>query len=374
MRSLWNAGVGQSEVVQPGTGNRTNGLNTVDLIVTEVCTEDCDFCWALAPRMDDGRLQMTPALNSAPAPAWNMDFTQADKFIGATEGYIRKFTVSGGEPGMYRSLPGVAERIWRAGALAVISTAGMSSKQIDATEKYTYRYEVAVDGPAGVHERSRRGAALHGRSGVFNRAIRTIAHAQAVGACIGIRTLVNADTIQTVQDIPDALRGNGVVLGANTRMKLYQESPVGPRVPGIIAANKGISTTQLLQAALRIRQQAPDIPLTVAPWRQSTHRGAYIKPNGDAYTIGLHTGTGMPEQLPLGNVFTDGFNIEQLLSAFRAQHRNRPELWLMDIETRKPFDLTRWEMKAARGELGTWLAMDEPEPIAYEQAIPAPRA
>jgi hypothetical protein len=77
----------------------------------------------------------------------------------------------------------------------------------------------------------------------------------------------------------------------------------------------------------------------------------------------------MPEQLPLGNVFADGFDIGHLLGAFSVQHCNRPELWLMDIETRKPFDLSRWEIKAAKGELDTWLAMKEPEPITYEQVI-----
>jgi MoaA/NifB/PqqE/SkfB family radical SAM enzyme len=369
MRSLLNDGVGRSEVVQPGTGNRTNYLNTVDLIVTEVCTEDCDFCWALAPRTDDGELQLTSALNSVPAPVWNMDLDKAERFIAATEGHIRKFTVSGGEPSLYRSLPNVTERIRRAGALAVISTAGMNSKQFDATEGHTYRYEVAFDGPKEVHERSRRGAALRGKSGAFGRGVETILRAQGVGAYVAIRTLVNTDTIETVQDIPKVLKDNGVMLGPNNRMKLYQESPVGPRTSQIIAANKSISVTQLLQAALRVRQQNPDVHLTVAPWRQSTHRGAYIKPNGDAYTVGLHTETGMPEQLPLGNVFTYDFNIQHLLGAFRARHRNRPELWLMDSETRKPFDLSRWEIKADKGELDHWLATKEPEPITYEQAI-----
>jgi MoaA/NifB/PqqE/SkfB family radical SAM enzyme len=362
----------RNEVIQPGTDTYINNLTAVDVIVTQRCPQDCDFCWEIAPRSENGRMQL--AETSDLPQKWDADPAQLDAFIGANKGYpglrssVNKFIFSGGEPGIYAPLAGRMEVVRNAGMSAVVSTAGMSPKRFGQIAPFANRLEVAIDGPPEVHERSRRGNRLFGTTHIFERALDTLLRAQHAAIPIGIRTLVNSDTIASVPAIPAVLAEHGVRITSAVRIKLYQEAPIGPRAAGILAANKSVTTEALLQAALRLRQNNEKVSICVAPWRQSTQRGAYVQPNGDAYTTAINATSGLPGRIPLGNVYA-GAEPFSLAGRFRELTWEHAAYLLMDRQTRMPFKLDDWTAKAYQGRIDDWLAMDIPAPITYEQVI-----
>lgn len=361
MRNGQTIGFEKAKVIQPGS--YLNYLTAADLIVTKRCPEDCDFCWELDPREDTGNQRLLQVSDTA--PVWDADPAKVDAFMRGCSPLIKKIVFTGGEPDVYRPLADRLRVARETGRYAVISTSGLSPKQFAATMQHASRYEVAIDGPPEVHERSRRGSRLFGNSGSFDKAVDTILRAQAARIPLGIRTLVNADTVETVPQIPQVLADYGVVLTRHVRMKLYQQAPVGPRAALMKAEGKDISTSKLLQTVLRLRLERPEVCVYASPWRQATHRGAYVQPNGEAYTILIDPDTGLPQEVPLGNAYA-GNNPSTNFAGAKAR---RLGYLLMDRTSRTPFNLGRWSSEAMQGEHDDWLAMDKPTPIAYEQPV-----
>ncbi len=352
-----------SYVQQPGDGPNLGKLTTLDVMVTKRCPEDCDFCWALAPRSQDGRPQLT--LDADYSPVWDMDPVKADRLIQESEGYIRKVVFTGGEPNIYRHLAGRTQLVRAVGAKCVISTTGLSERQFAAVDAHVPHYAIAFDGPPAVHDKTHAGP--YGARGVAARAIRTMQMAERTEAMGGfsLHTLVNRETITAITEIPTVLQEYGIHKPA-MRIKLYQQSPAGQRLTPQDNMRTGVTTAQLIQTALRLKLRMPYAQVVPVPWMQASHRGAYIRPNGNAYTIAVNSETRLPEEVPLGNVFEDGLGFQGLCRRFTAEYHQRPAFVLHDRETGVPFSFEQWVHRAHAHAIDDWLAESNPEPVTED--------
>jgi MoaA/NifB/PqqE/SkfB family radical SAM enzyme len=353
-------------VQQPGDGPNVGELTTLDLMLTQRCPEDCDFCWALAPRSEDGHSQIIPDADYA--PAWDMDPEKADKFIWESVGYIRKIVLTGGEPNGYGPLAGRVKAVHEAAAKCVISTTGLSERQLKAVDNYSPHYAIAFDGPPEVHDRVHAGR--YGARRVVARAIRTMQmaeQAEAIGS-FSLHTLVNRETKETITQIPEVLKAHGIQR-STLRIKLYQQAPIGRRLAAENNVRTGITTAQLIQTAIQLKLRMPGAQIVPVPWMQASHRGAYVRPNGNTYTVAINSETRLPEEVPLGNVFEDELGFQGLRRKFAAEYQLRPAFVLQDLETGAPFSFEQWVRRAGAHALDDWLAEGNPDPITEDVQV-----
>jgi MoaA/NifB/PqqE/SkfB family radical SAM enzyme len=253
-------------------------------------------------------------------------------------------------------------------AVGVISTTGLSERQFAAVDESMPHYAIAFDGPPAVHDKTHTGA--YGVRGVAARAIHTMQMAERAESIGGfsLHTIVNRESMATIPLIPKVLKECGI-RKSDMRIKLYQQSPAGQRLTAEDTMRTGVTTAQLIQTALRLKLQMPYAQVVPVPWMQASHRGAYVRPNGNAYTIAINSDTRLPEEVPLGNAFENELGFQGLRQRFTEEYHKRPAFVLHDRETGAPFEFERWVGRAFAHTIDGWLTASSPEPITEDVQI-----
>lgn len=293
----------------------------IDVNPTGPCQLRCDYCWGVdynerGTPTNEPWLRLIQAIADAPRPAHRSAPT---------------VLLNGGEPLLSRHHYDIATAAHAAGLSVGLSTNAIAERRLKAVLPFLDKIAIDIDGPTReVHDLLRAHSERH--SG-FARAIAGLLLAQeAEVPNITVRTVVDHRNMRVIPFIPGVLEAHGLDM-TSIRHKLYQRTPIGPRVHNLhpdgsadgIEWKTPVSPDDTMRVAVRCAMQNPQTPLSVQLYSLSAFRYLQVRPNGDAYTVGVGTDF-LPHEVELGSAFED---YGKVVDNYARQAYRQPEIGMI---------------------------------------------